>query len=152
MSLYFEEYASAGNEFVQLVAEEMKISPGEAGKIIRGVLHALRNRISHEESFKLLAQLPMALKGVYVDGWKFSKDFTPISSLHDFWGELKQEGGSESGYKFDNNGNAMAAVTAVFNAMRYFVPEEEMNDIIDVMPGKIKKAIRECINGNQIIL
>ena len=64
MSLDFEKYAVKGNEFVRLVAEELDVSLDKAGRIIRAVFHALRNRRSHEESFQLLVQLPMSLKGV----------------------------------------------------------------------------------------
>ncbi len=56
MPLDFEKYAVKGNEFVRLVAEELLMSKDKTGRIIRAVLHALRNRLSHKESFQLLAQ------------------------------------------------------------------------------------------------
>lgn len=62
----------------------MKIWKCPAARIIRSVLHALRNRLSHQESFQLIAQLPMALKAVYVDGWKIKKEFQRISHLNEF--------------------------------------------------------------------
>jgi len=55
------------------------------------VFHALRNWLSHEESFQLLAQLPMALKGVYVDGWKFDKAFNRLSHINDFLDEVRYD-------------------------------------------------------------
>lgn len=103
MSLDFEKYASKGNEFVKLVAEDLKVPREKAGRIIRAVLHSLRNRISHEESFQLMAQLPMVLKGVYVDGWKFDKDFNRISHLDDYLDEVRREDGGLAGYDFGNN-------------------------------------------------
>jgi uncharacterized protein (DUF2267 family) len=85
MALDFEKYAAKGNEFVRLVAEDLQVSHDRAGRIIRAVFHALRNRLNHEESFQLLAQLPMVLKGVYVDGWHFDKDFHRIRHIGLSW-------------------------------------------------------------------
>lgn len=152
MSLDFEKYAVKGNEFVRLVAEGMKVPRDKAGRIIRAVLHALRKRLSHEESFQLLAQLPMALKGVYVDGWKFDYDFNRIHHVDDFLDEVKKEDEGLAGYDFGNNAKAKLAVASVFKALNYFVSEGEMNDIMSVMPQEIKEFIKESIAGKKIIL
>jgi len=38
------------------------------GRIVRSVFHVLRDMLSTEESLQLIAQLPMALKSLYMDG------------------------------------------------------------------------------------
>jgi uncharacterized protein (DUF2267 family) len=152
MSLDFNKYASKGNDFVLLVAESLEVQREKAGRIIRAVLHALRNRLSHEESFQLLAQLPMALKGVYVDGWKFDKDFKRISHVNDFLDEVRQEDGKLAGYDFNNSDKTRAAVSSVFKALSYFVSEGEMNDIIAVLPKELKEFIKESIAGDETVL
>ena len=96
MSLDFEKYAAKGNEFVRLVADELEVSREKAGRIIRSVFHALRNRLTHEESFQLMAQLPMVLKGVYVDGWHFDKDLDRIRHINDFLDEIRTKTGAGS--------------------------------------------------------
>lgn len=151
MSLDFEKYAAKGNEFVKLVAEELKIPRDMAGRIIRAVLHALRNRLSHEESFQLIAQLPMVLKGVYVDGWSFDKDFTRIRQVEDFLDEVRKEDGGLAGYDFGNNIKARFTTGSVFKALSYFVSEGEMNDIIDVLPGEMKEFTRHALASSEIV-
>ena len=148
----FEKNAVKGNEFVRLVAEELEVPLDKAGRIIRAVFHALRNRLSHEESFQLLAQLPMSLKGVYVDGWRFDKVFNRISYINDFLDEVRQEDSGLAGYDFGNNSKAGDAVASVFKALNYFVSEGEMNDIIDVMPTELKQFIKKSIAGNETVL
>lgn len=37
---------------------------------LRGVLHALRDRLSPEETAELAAQLPMLVRGFYYEGWQ----------------------------------------------------------------------------------
>jgi len=152
MSLDFEKYAAKGNEFVHRLAEELDVPKEKAGRIIRAVLHALRNRLSHEESFQLLAQLPMALKGVYADGWRFDKDFNRIHHVNDFLDEVRKEDGGLAGYDFGNNSKAQIAVACVFKALDYLVSEGEMNDIMDVMPAELKEFIKVSIASKDKIL
>ena len=152
MSLDFEKYAAKGNDFVHLVAEDLKVPRDMAGRIIQAVLHALRNRLSHEESFQLIAQLPMALKGVYVDGWNFARVFTRISHVEDFLNEVRKEDGDRAGYDFGNNTKARLSVEAVFKALSYFVSEGEMNDIIDILPEKMKVFTRHALASNENVL
>ena len=152
MSLDFEIYAAKGKEFVSLVADELNISPVMAGRVIRAVFHALRNWLSHEESFQLVAQLPMSLKGVYVDGWKFDKDFGLIVHLNDFLDEVRTEDNGLSGYDFLNNSKAVLAVAAVFKALNYFTDEDEMNEIINVLPAGLKSFVSESLAGSGTVL
>lgn len=152
MSLDFDTYAATGKEFVSLVAGELQISPKKAGKLIRAVFHALRNWLSHEASFQLVAQLPMSLKGVYVDGWKFDKDVGQITHLFDFLAEVRQEDNGLSGYDLENKSKAMLAVAGVFKALNYFADEEEMNEIINLLPTGLKTFIKESIFGQGTIL
>jgi uncharacterized protein (DUF2267 family) len=152
MALDFEKYAVKGNEFVKLVMDDLNMPRDKSGRIIRAVFHALRNRVSHEESFQMLAQLPMALKGIYVDGWKFNKEFNRISHLNDFLDEVRKEDGGLAGYDLGNNAKAKVAVAAVFKAMNYFVSEGEMRDIMSGLPKELKEFVNESIAGSETVL
>lgn len=152
MPFDFQKNAAKGNEFVRLVGEELEVPLDIAGSIIRAVFHALRNRLSHEESFQLMAQLPVALKGAYVDGWKFNKDSNRISLVNDFIDELRKEDRGLSGYDFSNDSKAKIAVTTVFKALNYFVSEEEMKDMVDILPADLQKFIKESISGQGTVL
>jgi uncharacterized protein (DUF2267 family) len=151
MSFNFEKYASKGNEFVNSVAEDLDVPKEKSGRIIRAIFHALRNRISHEESFQLIAQLPMALKGAYVDGWKFDKDFSRITHVNDFLDEIRKEDGELAGYDFGNDTKAKHAVIIVFKALGRFVSEGEMQDIIAALPKELKLLIKKNVIGNKLV-
>lgn len=151
MSLDFEKYVAKGNVFLKLVAGDLQVPKDKAGRITRAVLHALRNRLSHEESFQLIAQLPMTLKGVYVDGWNFSNDFNRIVNMNDFLDEVRREDGGLAGYDFGNNSKARVAVGVVFKVLNYFVSEGEMNDIIAVMPTDLKEFIKKRIADSETV-
>ncbi|MBL7738662.1 MAG: DUF2267 domain-containing protein [Chitinophagaceae bacterium] len=152
MPLDFEKHAAKGNEFVRLVADELVVSRDKAGRIIRAVFHALRNRLTHEESFHLLAQLPVAIKGIYVDGWKFKKDYSRIIHVNDFLNEVRTEDGVLAAYDLGNNQRAEKAVAAVFKAMNYFVSEGEFKDVLAVLPEEIRHFIQESLAGEGTVL
>lgn len=152
MALDFEKYAAKGNEFVNLVAGDLKTPREKAGRITRAVLHALRNHLTHEESFQLLAQLPIALKGIYVDGWKFDKNSTRIRHIGDFLDEVRKEDQQQAGYDFGNNKNAQTAVAAVFKAMDNFVSEGEFEDIIAMLPKELKEFVKDSLAGEKKII
>jgi uncharacterized protein (DUF2267 family) len=152
MSLNFEKYAAKGNEVVNLLAEDLQIPRDMAGRILRAVLHALRNRLQTDESFQLLAQLPMALKGVYVDGWKPGALFNRIQHLKDFLDEVRKEDANTAGYDFGNDEKAKLAVKAVFRTLTYFISEGEIKDITAMLPEDMRNFIRETLGEGRVVL
>src|SRR3989344_3249696 len=51
---------------------------------LRGVLHALRDRLPLEVTVKLGAQFPMLIRGLYYEGWKPSLTPIKIHRVEDF--------------------------------------------------------------------
>lgn len=41
----------------------------EAYRVLAAFLHTLRDRLTIEDSARLAAELPLALRGVYFEGW-----------------------------------------------------------------------------------
>jgi uncharacterized protein (DUF2267 family) len=145
MLLDFEFYAAKGNAFVRLVADELDAPRARSGRVIRSVLHALRNRLTHEESFRLLAQLPLVLKGVYVDGWNFNKDNNPISHINDFLHEVMKVDGELAACDFGDYENEQSAVAAVFRVLSCFISEQEMENVLNVLPVELHTFIKDSI-------
>ncbi|NDF97634.1 MAG: DUF2267 domain-containing protein [Chitinophagia bacterium] len=143
MVIDFDKYALKGNEFVRFVALELEVPRDKASRIVRAVLHALRNKLSYEESFQLMAQLPMAIKGIYVEGWKYEAHPHRIRHLDEFLEAIREADGDLSGYDFGNNAHALRAVQAVFLAMYEFVSPGEMRDILDQLPHSLRELVRQ---------
>jgi uncharacterized protein (DUF2267 family) len=145
MVLDFEKYATKGNEFIRLVALELEVPRDMAGRITRSVFHAIRNRITHQESFQLIAQLPMAIKAVYVDGWSYQQSSTRLRHIVDLLNEIREEDGKLSGYDFGDNANAVRALKAVLNSTASFVSTGEMKDILGTLPHEIRDILQKDI-------
>lgn len=151
MSLDFEKYAAKGNELLNMLAEDLKVPRDKAGRILRSVLHALRRHLSIDESFQVLSQLPMALKGVYVDQWNPSQSYQRIHKLEEFFDEIRSEDKGLAGYDFGNNEKAKKAVSAVFKTLTYYLSEGEFEDFIAMMPVELKKFIRDSIDEGKAV-
>ena len=142
MTLNFEKYAAKGNEFVNKLAEHLGDTKNRdrAGRILRCVLRALRNRLTVEESLQLLSQLPMAIKAVYVEGWKLNHEFVRIKSMEEFAAEVMREDGFAAWRDFASMEEAEEAIEAVMKTLADYVSAGELHDIIGLMPGEIKKS------------
>ncbi|HWC51962.1 MAG TPA: DUF2267 domain-containing protein [Chitinophagaceae bacterium] len=152
MSLDFEKYAAKGNELVNMLAKDLQIHPDNAGRILRSVLHALRKHLGIDESFQLLSQLPMALKGVYVDQWDPSESYQRIHTVEEFLDEVRSEDKGLAGYDFGNNEKARNIVRTVFKDLTYYLSEGEFDDFTAMLPGELKKFIRESIGEGKMVL
>jgi uncharacterized protein (DUF2267 family) len=141
MTPNFEKYAAKGNEFLNKVAVRLGDAGNRdrAGRVLRSVLRALRNRLSIEESLQLLSQLPMAIKSVYVEGWKLHHDFVRIKTIEDFAEEVMVEDGISAWRDFASIGEATDAIEAVMKTLADYVTAGELHDVIDLMPKEIKQ-------------
>jgi uncharacterized protein (DUF2267 family) len=109
-----------------------------AYRILRAFLHAVRDRITVEESAQLAAQLPTLIRGIYYEGWRPST--TPLR-YHDretFLRKIADEallaGSTEASY----------AVTAAAAVLRRHVSEGEVADVLAILPAQIRQLLGEA--------
>ncbi len=141
MPLNFEKHAAKGNEFLNKLAVRLgdEDNRDRAGRILRCVLRALRNMLTLEESLQFLAQLPMALKAVYVDGWTPNKYHKRIKTLHEFSEEVMKEDGFSTWKDFSGVSDATDAIEAVMKTLADYVSAGELHDIIAILPKEMKE-------------
>jgi uncharacterized protein (DUF2267 family) len=141
----FEKHAAKGNEFINRLAERLgdEENRERAGRVLRCVLHALRNRLSLEESFQLMAQLPMLIKAVYVDGWTPSRAHAKIKTINEFAEEVIRLDGLSSWRDFSGVSDAMDAIEAVIKTVADYVSAGELHHIVAVLPEDMKSYFLE---------
>lgn len=148
MSLHFYAYARKGHEFVDEVARELPTSDiDRAGRMTRCVFRALRNKLSLSDSFKLLTQLPMALKSVYVDGWKHPAEISDASRSTDFLSDVVKEDDRSAWRDFSNEEEVRVAVSAVFRVLASHTVAEEFLNIVQVLPMELRLTVLEKVSG-----
>jgi uncharacterized protein (DUF2267 family) len=141
MSLNFEKHAAKGNEFVNRLAARLgdEDNRDRAGRVLRCVLHTLRDRLTVEESFQLLAQLPMVIKALYIENWQPYRYHNKIKTLQELSEEVMKLDGMSAWRDFSGVSDAMDGIEAVIKTMADYVSAGELHDIIAVLPEDMKE-------------
>lgn len=98
---------------------------------LRAVLHALRDRLTPNEAVQLAAQLPLLIKGVYVDGWRPSATPQRMRSREEFLDMVRRplmRGIPEA--------DPEAVTRAVFRLLDEHVSGGEISDVRGVLPAE----------------
>lgn len=134
-------YLDKANDFIREVAFELGDLDDEprAWRVTGAVFHTLRERLPVEESFDLLSQLPLLLKGVYVDGWNPSRKHEPIRTLAEFIERVKQKERFLAPHDLGDGEEAKKAVAAVFRTLKRRVSKGEANDIQSSLPEHLRE-------------
>lgn len=146
MALDFNKYAQEGNQFLNHLANELG-HPQEKAQtaiILKAVLHTLRDRLTVGESLNLIAQLPMFLKAVYVDNWKYMEHPKRIKTAEEFKEEVKKEQEKLGESQFDWKMNTKDIVKKVIAVMsENYLSEGEIQDILAQLPEEMEEVIRD---------
>lgn len=149
MSGYFDHYSAKGNHILNELAIELddKGNIPRAARVLRCTLHTLRRCLSIEESLHLMAQLPLIIKAVYVDGWKISHR-ERIKTWDEFLLDLFDIDGAPAGSDFENRQTAALAVAAVFRVLIMHISIGEMADVVAQLPAQLRGALLELLTGD----
>lgn len=137
----FDKYALKGNEFLNKLAARLgdEDNKHRAGRVLKCVLHALRNRLTIEESLQFMAQLPMVIKAVYADGWKLNAHHNKIKTMDDFSEEVIKEDGLSAWKDFPGVSDATEGIEAVMKTLADYVTAGELHDIIAILPKDLQR-------------
>jgi uncharacterized protein (DUF2267 family) len=134
----FEQYAGDANIFVKEIAGELG-DPNDydsAYRVMRSVFHTMREVLSPEESLHLISQLPLIIKGVYVDGWRLQTQ-DRIRSMPEFIECLKDQNQPMSERDFADDQTAKRAVKSVFGVLKKHVSAGEIQHVINQFPMEL---------------
>jgi uncharacterized protein (DUF2267 family) len=139
MAININKYTAEANRFVNEVAAELGDTSDleAAGRVTIAVFHTLREKLSVEESFHLLAQLPTILKGVYIDGWDPTKITSNTDSVQDFIDELRAHDIRAAARDFGDEEQAVRNFQSVIRVLSHYVSEGEMRHIRQQLPRPV---------------
>lgn len=102
-----------------------------AYRVLRAVLHQLRDRLTVNEAANLGAQLPLVVRGLYYEGWRPAAVPSKVKSKDEFLDQL-------SAAILPITYPVEWAVTAVFSLLVRHCDPGEIADVIDQLPGELK--------------
>ena len=144
----FDKYAQEGNELLHELATELG-HPEELEKtmiILKATLHALRDRITIAESFHLMAQLPLIIKGVFVEHWKYSDKPDDYDTFEEFKDKIKEEQNLHGETEFDwseSTENIAGTVMKVLN--KRYLSDGQLDHVLINLPQDIAENLKEAV-------
>lgn len=150
MSFNIDKFAKEGKTFVHDLSSELG-HPGEdeaTSRFLRSVLHVLRDRITISESLDVLAQLPMFLKAVYVEQWKYRETPLKFDTMEDFCEHVKGEQSRMGEKDFQWNEPTEDLIKRTFIALRKYFTQGEAKHVIDQLPKEIKDELKPVLELN----
>lgn len=107
-------------------------------RFLKGVLQALRDRLTVEEAVQLGAQVPALVRGYYYEGWRPSEVPLRIRSLDAFLDKVR-----ENLHDIVNDPQTPAdveqATRAVFQVLSRHVSRGEVEDVRNMLPSDIRE-------------
>ncbi len=142
MALNFNQFAAEANAFMKEYSKQLNLSTDKdkAGRVLSSILHGLREIISIEESLQLMAQFPMFLKAVYVNGWSSHKKYR-VKSMEEFIDLIREFNGVTSLHDFENDEIAENYINTTFIVLRKYVSLGELEDIRTELPKDLKSMV-----------
>lgn len=143
----FQQYAEEGNRFINTLAAALGNADdtAQASRVTNAIFKAIRNRITPTQSMHLVSQLPMALKGVYVDGWKITGEPGNAKTQSEFFDDIRSHATVPAGRDFGNDERISDIVKTFFNVLREYIDEGELKDIAQQLPEPIAELIEEHV-------
>lgn len=143
MSFNINKFAQDGYTFVNQLSNDLG-HPGEneaSSRLLRSVLHVMRDRISMSENLDVIAQLPMFLKAVYVEQWKYREKPLKFETMDEFCQRVKDQQSRMGEKDFQWNEPTEELVLRTFTALRKYLSQGEAKHVIDQMPKEIKERL-----------
>jgi len=146
MALNFNKFATEANTFLKEYAKGLNLGKDteKAGRILSSILHGLRDVISMHESLQLIAQFPMFLKAVYVNGWTLHKK-EKINNMTEFIDVVRTYDGVTSINDFESDEVAANYIDTTFILLRKYISLGELEDLRSELPKELKSMIYQNI-------
>jgi uncharacterized protein (DUF2267 family) len=141
-SMNFEKYAEEGNRFVNEVAFELGTrNRDKAARILRAVLHAVRDRLPAHDAVQFAQGLPMALKGIFIDQYDISDAPVVIRNKEDFIDFIVEKDKFAAAEDFPHPDDVVWGLKAVFRVFEYHMDPGQVSHIKKLLHSEIVDLI-----------
>ena len=108
-------------------------SQQQAWSALRGVLQALRDRLTPDEAAHLASNMPMLIRGLFFDGWKPSATPVKARSGQEFLGMVNAR------LRDNPQIDPIRACTSVFALLSNRIDPGELDDVIQMLPQEVRE-------------
>jgi uncharacterized protein (DUF2267 family) len=101
--------------------------------VLRGVLHAMRDRLPPNEAVQFGAQLPMLVRGFYYEGWHPQDKPKSYHRKDPFLDQVRSEVPVLDDVQLE------CAVTSVFETLEQEIPGSELRQVRHALPSDLQQ-------------
>lgn len=144
--LDFNLFAQEANRFFKDLGENLnhprEEDHGQVVRVLRSVLHVIRDHITIAQSLHLLSQLPMFLKAVYVEQWHYQDKPQRVKSLEEFKDKIKEKQRELGEVEFNWEEHTEEIMKRVLATMGQYLNAEVLDHVSDELPEEVQHYIR----------
>jgi uncharacterized protein (DUF2267 family) len=130
----FDKTLQETNAWLKIMMSHLKTDDRErAYAVMKGTLHALRDRIGPENASHLGAQLPLLLRGVFYEGWHIAGTPTKERHLNAFLEHVANE------LPKIPKQDPEEAARATLNVMKQRLDPGEFNKLARMLPQELRR-------------
>lgn len=146
--LNFDTFKQDAEKYLKDLSTDLG-HPEEKQRVLiawRAVMHTVRDRIHHGESFDLMAPLPMIFKGIYAQNWKYSEkpplDYETMDEMKEQVKKLQDSYGEQD---FPWEMSTDDIIFGILNSLKKYVSDEQLNHICGQLPKDIQEQMSERV-------
>jgi uncharacterized protein (DUF2267 family) len=129
----FADPVQKAEAWVNDLMEELNLhEPHRAWSILRGVLHALRDRLTPDEAVQLAAQMPEVIRGMYFEGWRIHGKPIKMRHKQEFLDHVLKHARIEIGTELE------PSIRGVFRLLSKRISDGEITDIVRTLPDELR--------------
>ena len=116
-----------------------------AYRVMRAFLHALRDRLTVDETAQLSAQLPIFVRGVFYEGRDPGRTPKHHRELDSFLSQIAERA------ELTGETEASFAASAAAKVLRHHVSGGEIESVLHVLPAAVRELVRELLSTNETV-
>ena len=138
----FEKFSQEGRTFMNQLATNLGHPDDEAtaARVLKAVLHTFRDSVMMSEAFDFMAQLPLSLKAVFVDQWKYQENPKKLRSLEAFTKEVEAQQARMGERDFGWPESTEEIIKTTFLTLKEeYLTEGAAKDMLTQMPKEVQE-------------
>lgn len=145
MALDFNKLAKEGNTFINQLAQNLghtsEQDRGQVTRILKAVMHTLRDSMNFQENLHVIAQLPMALKAVWVDQWQYKETPHRPRSVEEFEDIVKSYQRLYGEQNFDWQKGTDEIVRITIESLKQYLTTGEAIHVMGQLPKEVQELM-----------
>lgn len=129
----FEATLQKTDQWMQDVMDELgPQDPQKAYRSLRAVLHALRDRLVPGEVTDMASEMPMLIRGLFLEGWKAKQPTGDVDSQEEFFAAVNEQ------LQVPADVGAEESTRAIFRVLERRISRGELGDVKSMLPKNLQ--------------